>query len=274
MDPSGYANRFHGITEFTDLVLDAARDASASTGIAVQVVIAANRTRHPLDARTLARLAAQYVGRGVVGFGLSNDERRGTTSEFAPAFRIARNAGLLATPHGGELCGPGDRADLPRRARRRPDRPRRPLGRGPGSAEATGRRAGRAGGLPGVQRLTGRLPPAQRTFHCDSCTRRAPGSRWAPTTRCCSGRGSPSSTRQPAASTASPTPNWPTSPEARSWPPPRRPKYRRPARRDRRLARRRRDRSSPSLRAGTYVANARSARALRCEHDADQDPAA
>ncbi len=106
VDPSGYANRFHGITAFTDLVLDAARDAAASTGIAVQVVIAANRTRHPLDARTLARLAAQYVGRGVVGFGLSNDERRGTTSEFAPAFRIARNAGLLAAPHGGELCGP------------------------------------------------------------------------------------------------------------------------------------------------------------------------
>src|SRR4051812_18778151 len=106
VDPSGYANRFHGITEFTDLVLDAARDASASTGISVQVVIAANRTRHPLDARTLARLAAQYVGRGVVGFGLSNDERRGTTSEFAPAFRIAHHAGLLAAPHGGELCGP------------------------------------------------------------------------------------------------------------------------------------------------------------------------
>lgn len=106
VDPSGYAHRFHGITQFTDLVIDAARDASESTGIQVQVVIAANRTRHPLDARTLARLAAQYVGRGVVGFGLSNDERRGTTSEFAPAFRIARNAGLLSTPHGGELCGP------------------------------------------------------------------------------------------------------------------------------------------------------------------------
>jgi adenosine deaminase len=106
VDPSGYANRFHGITAFTDLVLDAARDASKSTGLQVQVVIAANRTRHPLDARTLARLAAQYAGRGVVGFGLSNDERRGTTSEFAPAFRIARKAGLLSTPHGGELCGP------------------------------------------------------------------------------------------------------------------------------------------------------------------------
>ena len=60
------------------------------------MVIAANRTRHPLDARTLARLAAQYAGRGVVGFGLSNDERRGATADFAPAFAIAERAGLLA----------------------------------------------------------------------------------------------------------------------------------------------------------------------------------
>jgi adenosine deaminase len=70
------------------------------------VVIAANRTRHPLDARTLARLAAQYAGRGVVGFGLSNDERRGRTSDFAPAFAIAERAGLVLTPHAGELLGP------------------------------------------------------------------------------------------------------------------------------------------------------------------------
>jgi adenosine deaminase len=106
VDPSGYAARFGGITAFTDLVIDAARAASAGTGTEVAVVIAANRTRHPLDARTLARLAAQYAGRGVVGFGLSNDERRGTTSEFAPAFAIAERAGLLLTPHGGELLGP------------------------------------------------------------------------------------------------------------------------------------------------------------------------
>jgi adenosine deaminase len=69
-------------------------------------VIAANRTRHPLDARTLARLAGQYAGRGVVGFGLSNDERRGSTPDFAPAFAIAERAGLMLVPHGGELRGP------------------------------------------------------------------------------------------------------------------------------------------------------------------------
>jgi adenosine deaminase len=106
VDPSGYGARFGGITAFTDLVLDAVRETSAATGLGIAVVIAANRTRHPLDARTLARLAAQYVGRGVVGFGLSNDERRGVTEEFAPAFAIAERAGLVLVPHGGELVGP------------------------------------------------------------------------------------------------------------------------------------------------------------------------
>jgi adenosine deaminase len=106
VDPSGYAARFDGLTAFTDLVLDAVDQASREVGIGMAVIIAANRTRHPLDARTLARLAAQYAGRGVVGFGLSNDERRGDTREFAPAFRIAERAGLMLTPHGGELLGP------------------------------------------------------------------------------------------------------------------------------------------------------------------------
>jgi adenosine deaminase len=106
VDPSGYAARFGGITAFTDLVLDAVASASRSTGLAMAVVIAANRTRHPLDARTLARLAGQYADRGVVGFGLSNDERRGSTPDFGPAFAIAERAGLALVPHGGELRGP------------------------------------------------------------------------------------------------------------------------------------------------------------------------
>ncbi|MDT0200741.1 adenosine deaminase [Nocardioides sp. AE5] len=108
VDPSGYAARFGGITAFTDLVLDCVRDASERTGLGISLVIAANRTRHPLDARTLARLAAQYAGRGVSGFGLSNDERRGDTADFAPAFAIAERAGLLLVPHGGELAGPSN----------------------------------------------------------------------------------------------------------------------------------------------------------------------
>ena len=50
-------------------------------------------------------MAARFAGRGVVGFGLSNDERRAPAANFAHAFAIARKAGLLLTPHGGELLG-------------------------------------------------------------------------------------------------------------------------------------------------------------------------
>ncbi len=106
VDPSGYAARFDGLTAFVELVLDAAAAAARSAGIGIGIIIGANRTRHPLDARTLARLAAAHAGAGVVGFGLANDERRGPASDFAPAFAIAARAGLLLTPHGGELLGP------------------------------------------------------------------------------------------------------------------------------------------------------------------------
>jgi len=104
-DPSGYASRYSGVTAFTELLLDAAAVASQATGVGIAIVVAANRTRHPLDARMLARLAAQFAGRGVVGFGLSNDERRGPAEEFERAFGIADRAGLLLVPHSGELLG-------------------------------------------------------------------------------------------------------------------------------------------------------------------------
>lgn len=105
IDPSGYAARFGGLTSFLELVLDAAGAASRATGVGIGVIVGANRTRHPLDARTLARLAVAHAGRGVVGFGLANDERRGPPRDFERAFRIAARADLLRAPHGGELLG-------------------------------------------------------------------------------------------------------------------------------------------------------------------------
>ena len=105
-DPSGFAAMYGGITAFTELVLDAAAKAALAADIGIGIIIAANRTRHPMDARVLARLAAQYTGHGVIGFGLSNDERRGPAADFAPAFRIAERAGLMLLPHAGELVGP------------------------------------------------------------------------------------------------------------------------------------------------------------------------
>lgn len=117
VDPSTYARFLGGLTPTVELILDATRSASAATGVGIGLVIAANRTRHPYDARTLARLAAQYVDAGVVGFGLSNDERRGRAADFARAFEIARHAGLAAVPHGGELGGPTEVRDCLRALR-------------------------------------------------------------------------------------------------------------------------------------------------------------
>ncbi|MGL4746079.1 MAG: adenosine deaminase [Dermatophilaceae bacterium] len=111
IDPTSYAPFVGGITPALEIVLDEAAAVSQMPDAAdVAVVVAASRMRHPLEARTLARLAARHAGAGpgtVVGFGLANDERRGVTGEFAAAFRIARQAGLGLMPHAGELLGAG-----------------------------------------------------------------------------------------------------------------------------------------------------------------------
>jgi adenosine deaminase len=115
VDPTSYAPFVGGLSAALEIILDEATAASARHGIEVALVVAASRMRHPLEARTLARLAAHHAGQGpgeVVGFGLSNDERRGDTPDFAPAFAIARRAGLAAVPHGGELLGPHHVADV------------------------------------------------------------------------------------------------------------------------------------------------------------------
>jgi adenosine deaminase len=88
------------------MALDAIAGASARTGVTAGLMIAADRTRSPDDAVEQALLAARYAGQGVVAFGLANDEQGHPPKPFEEAFRIAREAGLLSTPHAGELAGP------------------------------------------------------------------------------------------------------------------------------------------------------------------------
>ena len=106
VDPTTYAPRLGGLQAAVELLLDALTEGTARTGVGTALVVAANRTRHPADAETLARVARRFAGRGVVGFGLSNDETRGLMEDFGKAFRLARDAGLVAVPHAGELRGP------------------------------------------------------------------------------------------------------------------------------------------------------------------------
>jgi adenosine deaminase len=97
VDPTSYADRLGGLAGAIEAVLAGA----ALAPIGVGVIVAASWAAPPEHALALARLAARYADRGVVGFGLSNDERLGRVPDFADACRLAAEAGLLVAPHAG-----------------------------------------------------------------------------------------------------------------------------------------------------------------------------
>jgi adenosine deaminase len=97
VDPTAYGDRFGGLAGAVEAVLAGA----AQAPIPVGVIVACSWGASPEHALALARLAARYAGWGVVGFGISNDERLGRVAAFAPACRVAREAGLLVAPHAG-----------------------------------------------------------------------------------------------------------------------------------------------------------------------------
>jgi adenosine deaminase len=106
MWPGMTRGKFGGDERIVELVLEAALGAAGDRGIDVGLMIAANRNRDPDAAEELARLAVRFAGDGVVSFGLDGDEAVNPPDPFGRAFRIAKDAGLLATPHAGELAGP------------------------------------------------------------------------------------------------------------------------------------------------------------------------
>jgi len=104
--PAHHRDRFGTDQRIVEVVLAAMATASAETGVGSGLMLSADRTKDPADAVELAELAAAFAGRGVVSFGLANDEVIGPPEPYAEAYAIARAAGLLSTPHAGELCGP------------------------------------------------------------------------------------------------------------------------------------------------------------------------
>jgi adenosine deaminase len=95
VDPTSYAGWLGSLEAVIEALLDAARDLPAG------VVLAASWGADPEHAKRIAGLAVRYAPDGVVGFGLSNDERRGRVSDFVPAFRQVVDAGLARVPHAG-----------------------------------------------------------------------------------------------------------------------------------------------------------------------------
>jgi adenosine deaminase len=110
VEPSFYAphhrNRFGEDEAIIDMVLDALHAAGEQLGVGVGLMLAADRTVEPSVAVEQARIAAARADRGIVSFGLANDEAIGPPEPYAEAFAIAKDAGLLSAPHAGELAGP------------------------------------------------------------------------------------------------------------------------------------------------------------------------
>ena len=76
-------------------------------GIEARMIVVGVRHLGPEAVREAARFATSPRHRTIVtGFGMAGDERFGAIEDYAPAFDLARDAGLGLTVHSGELCGP------------------------------------------------------------------------------------------------------------------------------------------------------------------------
>lgn len=110
LEPAFYSPRYRNVfgsdRAAIEIVLDELAAAGRRLGVGTGLVVAADRTVDPAEALDLARLAGRLAGQGVTGFGLANDETGWPPEPFAEAFAVAREAGLMSVPHGGELEGP------------------------------------------------------------------------------------------------------------------------------------------------------------------------
>lgn len=84
----------------------AIRDAQRGSPVELWWNLDAIRQFGPEHVMEVARLAARYVGDGVVSFGIGGDEARGPASGLRKAYAYARDAGLRLTAHAGETAGP------------------------------------------------------------------------------------------------------------------------------------------------------------------------
>lgn len=83
-----------------------AEAAERDAGIVARFIATGVRHFGPEAVRRAAALAVDHPSPRVTGFGLAGDERAGRPADFAPAFALAREAGLGLTAHAGEFAGP------------------------------------------------------------------------------------------------------------------------------------------------------------------------
>ncbi|WP_432562972.1 adenosine deaminase [Kineococcus sp. SYSU DK003] len=110
-NPMFYVPQFGTAQEVTTFMLETGQAEAARLGIGFGMMVVAIRNLPPAEAESLAVLAGEFAGRGVVSFGLAADEALWPPAPFEKAFAIAREAGLKSTPHAGELLGPDSIVD-------------------------------------------------------------------------------------------------------------------------------------------------------------------
>lgn len=110
VDPTSYAPRLGGLIPALEIILDAVETTVRDTGIGMRVLVAANRMKHPLDARTLARLAVRYAERGWSASGCRTTNGAGwpgTSTGRSPS----HGTGAAERAARGELTGPASVRD-------------------------------------------------------------------------------------------------------------------------------------------------------------------
>ncbi|RKF07889.1 adenosine deaminase [Oceaniradius stylonematis] len=90
---------------YIDGLAEAIERAKAETGIEGRMIATGLRHGGPEAVERAARFAADNPHPLITGFGMAGDERMHHPKDFAPAFDIARDAGLRITVHAGELAG-------------------------------------------------------------------------------------------------------------------------------------------------------------------------
>jgi len=85
---------------------DGAQQADEQHGVVVRFTPDAYRGADVEVVEELATRAVKYRDRGIVGFGIGGPEKDMPPQPYTKAFAIARDGGLGAVPHAGEVCGP------------------------------------------------------------------------------------------------------------------------------------------------------------------------
>ncbi len=104
--PQALANlKGFDLTEVTDWVIAATKETSQRYGIKVGLLICLLRHETIELAEKVANIAADRVGKGILGIDLTGNEAEFPGQPFAGIFREAKEAGLRITIHAGEGSG-------------------------------------------------------------------------------------------------------------------------------------------------------------------------